>query len=63
MLGVVIDLRRAQQRLGGDAAPVETNAAQMLALHHGGLEAKLRRANGGDITARPAADDEDVVGS
>ena len=63
MLGVVIDLRRAQQRLGGDAAPVETNAAQMLALNHGCLEAKLGRANGGDITARPAADDEDVVGS
>ena len=63
MLGVVIDLRRAQQRLGGDAAPVEADAAQMLALHHGCLEAKLGRANGGDITARPAADDEDVVGS
>src|SRR6188472_4413537 len=30
-------------------------------LHHGDLHAELCRANGGDIAARPCADDDEVV--
>jgi len=56
----VVDLRRAQQRLRRDAAPVQADAAQMLALHHSGLHAELRGADGGDVAARPAANDDQV---
>jgi hypothetical protein len=35
----------------------------MLPFNDSGFEAKLRRTDRGNITAWPAADDEDVVGS
>ena len=54
-------LRIAQQRLGRDAAPVQTDAAQRFALDAGHLLAQLRRPNRGHVAARPAADDNDVV--
>src|SRR5689334_19335780 len=38
MLKVVVDLRRSQQGLGRNAPPVETDAAQILALDNGSLE-------------------------
>ena len=52
----VINLRRAQQRLRRDAAPVKTDAAQILGLNHGHLQLELRRPNGSHVTARAAAD-------
>ena len=52
MLHVVEDLGRAQQRLGRDAAPVEADAAEMLALDDRRLEAELRRPDRGDVAAR-----------
>ncbi len=61
MLHVMVDLGGAQQRLGRDAAPVEADAAEMLALDDGGLEAELGGADGGDVAARPAADDDHVI--
>ena len=60
VLHVVVDLGRAQQRLGRDAAPVRADAAEEIALDDRGLEAKLRRADRGDIAARSRADDDDV---
>ena len=60
VLHVVVDLRRAQQRLGRDAAPVEADAAEIIALDDRGLEAELRGADGGDIAAGAGADDDDV---
>ena len=57
---VVVDLGRAQQRLGRDAAPVQADAAQMLALDDGRLQAELGRADRRHIAARTAADDDDV---
>jgi hypothetical protein len=54
------DFRGAQQRLGRDAAPVEADAAQLVALDDRGLEAQLRRADRADIARRPAADDDHV---
>ena len=58
VLHVVEDLGRAQQRLGRDAAPVEADAAEMLALHDRRLEAELRRADRGDVAAGAGADDD-----
>ena len=52
--------RRAQQRLGRDAAPVQADAAEVLALHHRGLHAELRRADGGDVAAGAAAEHDQV---
>ena len=63
MLHQVIDLRGAQQRLGRDAAPVEADAAEMLALDQCRVQAELRRADRRDIAARPAADDDEIEGS
>ena len=60
---MVEDLGRAQQRLGRDAAPVEADAAEVLALDDRGLEAKLRRADRGDIAAGAGAEHDDVVDS
>ena len=47
VLQVMENLRRAQQRLGRDAAPVEADAAEIFALDDRGLEAELRGADGG----------------
>ena len=63
VLHVVENLGRAQQRLGGNAAPVEADAAEIVALDDGGLEAELRGADRGDIAAGAGADDQDVEGS
>ena len=60
VLQVVEDLGRAQQRLGRDAAPVEADAAQVVALHDRRLEAELGGADGRDVAAGPGADDDDV---
>ena len=54
------DLGRAQQRLGRDAAPVEADAAQMLALDQRRLHAELRGADRRDVAAGAAADDDQV---
>ena len=62
VLHVVVDFRRTQQRLGGNAAPVEADAAEIGALDDRRLEAELRRADRGDIASRPGADDDDVEG-
>ena len=62
MVQQVIDLGRAQQRLGRDAAPVQADAAEVLALHHRGLHAELRCADGGDIAAGSAAEHDEVEG-
>ena len=58
----MVDLRAAQQRLGRDAAPVEADAAELVALDDRGLHAELRRADRRDIAARPAAEHDQVEG-
>ena len=60
VLHVVVDLGRAQQRLGRDAAPVQADAAEIGALDDRGLESELRRADRRDIAARAGADDDHV---
>jgi hypothetical protein len=58
----VQDFSGTEQRFGRDAAPVEADATEMLALDDCRLEAELRRADGGHIAAGAGADDENVVG-
>src|SRR5262249_37220364 len=48
-------------RLGRDAAPVEARAAQLVLFDHRGLEAELRGADRGNVTARTGADDDDLM--
>ena len=67
LAGVLVVLGRLQQRLGGNAADVGAGAAQGRAalgvlplVDAGDVEAELRRADGGDVAAGAAADDDDV---
>ncbi len=55
------DLGVAEERLGGDAAPVEAHAAQVLLFDQGDLEPQLRCADGGHVAARPRAKYYNVV--
>src|SRR3569833_2893941 len=58
---VMVDLGGPEQRLGRDAAPVEADAAELLALDDGGLEAELRRPDSRDIAAGPRTEDDEIV--
>ncbi|MNZ67496.1 hypothetical protein D3C78_857480 [compost metagenome] len=59
--GGVHDIGGAQQRLGGNAAPVGADAGQMLALHDRNLHAELGCADRGNVTAWSRTDDDDVI--
>ena len=63
--GVLRDLQRVrvfEQRLGGNAAPVEARAAEHgLPLDDGGRQAELRGADRGDVAAGAGADDDEIV--
>src|SRR5690606_29092499 len=64
ILGVThlsVDIGRAQQRLGGNTAPIRTDAGHVLALDNGGLHAELRGTDGGDVAAGSGADDDEIV--
>src|SRR5579863_10777234 len=52
---------RVDQRLRGDAANVEASSSDPVRLDENRVLAKLARADRGDITAGPAADDEDLA--
>ena len=62
--GVLDDLqgvRVLEQRLGRDAPPQQARAAErLLALHDGGLEAQLRRADGRHVAAGAGANHDEV---
>src|ERR1043166_9063669 len=60
VLHVVKDFRRAQQRLGRDAAPVEADAPEIIALDDCGFETELRRPDRSYVAARTGPDDDDV---
>ena len=54
-------IARSEQRFARDAADVQTGAAELLVLFdNGGLQSELPGADGGDITARSGADDDDI---
>ena len=52
---------RVEQRLGWDAAPVQTDAAKVLALDHCRVEAELGGSDCRDVAAGAAADDDAIV--
>ena len=61
MLHIMINLRRAQQRLGRDAPPIEANPAETFALNNGGFEAELHSADGGNITTGAGTKDDEII--
>jgi hypothetical protein len=67
LAGVLVVLARLQQRLRRNAADVGAGAAEggaallvLPVVDAGGGEAELGRADGGDVAAGTAADDDDV---
>ena len=58
----VDDFGVAQERLGGDASPVEADAAGPIVFDGGHGEAELGAADGGDVAAGARADHDDVEG-
>src|SRR6516164_3137322 len=63
MAGLFVELGGVQQRLRGNAADIETSAAEgFVLLDHRDLHAELRRADGADIAAGAGADHDEVVG-
>src|SRR5262245_1662306 len=61
--GLFEQLGGMQQRLGRDAADIETGTAVGGALlHHRGLQAQLCRPDGAHIAAGAGADDDEIVG-
>lgn len=65
LLGAVLEgvghLGVLQQRLGGDAADVEADAAHELPLDDGRAQTQLRRANRRHVAPRPRAKHYNVV--
>src|SRR5262249_11393105 len=53
-------LGTVEQRLGRDAADVQTRPAEKFAFDAGDFEAELSRADRRDVSARAGADDDDV---
>ena len=62
VLGLVVEVRRVQQRLGRDAADVEAGAAERAALLDArDLHAHLAGLDGRDVAAGAATDDNEVL--
>src|ERR1700694_4809907 len=59
----VIDFRGAQQCLGRDAAPIQADAAELVALDERALDAELRRPDRRAITAGSTANHDEIEGS
>jgi hypothetical protein len=57
---VVGDLRRVQQRLGGDASAMQARAADLVLLDEDDGLAELRRTQRRRVPAAAAAEDDDV---
>ena len=61
MLHIMVDFRRPQQCLGGNASPIETNPAQIFTLDNRCLQTKLRGTDSGHIAAGAGTEDDKVV--
>ena len=59
---VLVGLGGVQQRLGGNAALVQAHAAQGIFLKQQGAQPRVRSALCGQIAARAAADDDQIIG-
>ena len=58
---VAVDLRGVEQRLGGDAAPVQAGAAYLAAFHHSGVQAQRGGTQRCGIAAGACADDDQLI--
>ena len=56
----MINFGRTQQGLGGNAAPVQANAAQMFLFHQGNVHAQLRCPDRGHVATWPTAYDDQI---
>src|SRR5439155_19809776 len=54
------DIGGVEQRLGGNAADVDADPAELLLLDHRGAHAQLGGPDGGDVAGRPPAQDDNV---
>src|SRR6476646_9464986 len=61
MLNVFHNLRTFQQGFGWNTTPVQANAAEAFFFNNAGLKTQLRRANGGHIPTRTAANYNYIV--
>ena len=57
LAGLVGDLARVQQGLGGDATPVQAGTADLVLLDQGDVQAQLRPAQGRGVTTATTAED------
>ena len=60
MLERAADVGRFEELLGGNAAPVQARAANLVPLDEGDVESGRRAVEGGCVAAGPAADDDDI---
>ena len=58
--GLVCDLTRVQEGLGGDAPVVQAGAPQLVSLDHRRAQAELGTAQRGGVTGTAAAEDYEV---
>ena len=58
---VTVYLGGVEQRLGGDAAPIQAGAAHLPALHDGGVQTQLGRPQRCRITAGAGTDDDELI--
>lgn len=62
MFGIMEMMRAVQQGLGRDTAHIEAGATESAShFDTGGFQAQLAGLNGSDVSAGPAADDDDVI--
>ena len=62
VLEIVVNVGVVQENLRGDAAHVQAGAAEKRVLFDdGGLQSPLPGANRGDVAARSAADDHEII--
>lgn len=62
MFGIMEVMRAVKKSLGGDTAHIQAGAAKSSThFDTGGFQAQLAGLDGSDVSAGPAADDDDVV--
>ena len=60
-LEMIVNIGVVQENFGGDAAHMQASTAEEgIFFDDGDFQAPLRGANGGDVSARSAADDHDI---
>ncbi len=61
MVHIIKNLGTLQQCLGGDAAPIQANAAQFGFLYHSRFQSELAGPDGSNITSRATAYNDKII--